>query len=78
VTAGTAAPDRSGDAYVSRFTDLLREVREAGLLDRRRGYYVAQISAHVTAFAAIWVGFFLIGDSWWQLLLAAALGVVVT
>jgi len=78
VTAGTAAPDRSGDAYVSRFTDLLREVREAGLLDRRRGYYVAQIGAHVTAFAAIWVGFFLLGDSWWQLLLAAALGVIVT
>lgn len=51
---------------------------DAGLLERRRGYYLAQIGLHVAAFAAIWAAFFLIGNSWFQLLLAAALGIIVT
>ena len=32
----------------------------------------------VAAFAGVWVGFALLGDSWFQLLLAGALGIVVT
>ncbi|MEO9323339.1 acyl-CoA desaturase [Nocardioides sp. C4-1] len=71
-------PTRSEHGSTSDFTDLLHTVREAGLLERRRGYYLAQIAAHVAAFAALWVAFALLGDSWWQLLVAAALGVVVT
>ena len=69
-------PPRVGST--SRFTVLLHEVRAAGLLERRRGYYVAQIAVHVTAFVGLWVGVVLVGDSWWQLALAAALGVLVT
>ncbi len=67
----------SGD-YTSRFTDLVRSVKVAGLLDRRQGYYWWQISVHVAGFFGIWVGFFLVGNSWFQLILAAALGVIVT
>ncbi|MEO9324157.1 acyl-CoA desaturase [Nocardioides sp. C4-1] len=74
----SAAPSRPGREFTSDFTDLLRGVREAGLLERRRGYYLTQIAAHVAAFAGLWVAFALLGDSWWQLLVAAALGVVVT
>jgi len=77
VTAA-AARGRDDGIYTSQFTDLVRTVREAGLLDRRRGYYALQIGTHVAAFVALWVGFFLLGDSWFQLVLAAVLGVVVT
>ena len=64
--------------YTSRFTDLMSDVKAAGLLERRQGYYWIQIAVHVAAFFGIWVSFFLLGDSWFQLVLAAALGVIVT
>ena len=72
----TGGPRSAG--YVSHFTDLMQEVKAAGLLERRRGYYLWQIGIHVAAFVGIWVGFFLLGNSWFQLILAALLGVVVT
>ncbi|KQV76550.1 delta fatty acid desaturase [Aeromicrobium sp. Root344] len=75
----TAQPDvRPPDRYVSLFGDLMRDVREQGLLERRHLYYWTQIVLAVGGFAAIWCGFFLVGNSWWQLILAAALGLVVT
>ncbi|MDX6355409.1 MAG: hypothetical protein QOF98_2312, partial [Streptomyces sp.] len=49
---------------------------ESGLLKRRPGYYVARIGGVVGLYAAAWVAFAFIGDSWWQLLTAAALGVL--
>ena len=67
-----------GERYVSHFTELMHDVKQAGLLERRHGYYWLQIGAHVGAFFAVWVGFFWLGNSWFQLILAAALGVVVT
>jgi fatty acid desaturase len=66
------------ERYVSRFTDLMRDVKIAGLLERRHGYYWLQIGAHVLAFLGIWVAFFWLGNSWFQLILAGVLGVVVT
>jgi fatty acid desaturase len=66
------------ERYVSRFTDLMRDVKEAGLLERRHAYYWVQIGAHVVAFLGIWVAFFWLGNSWFQLILAGVLGVVVT
>jgi fatty acid desaturase len=68
----------STEQYTSRYTDLVRTVDKAGLLERKHLYYWLQIGAHVTAFLGIWAGFFLLGDSWFQLTLAAALGVIVT
>lgn len=66
------------ERYVSLYTDLLREVRDAGLLRRRHLYYWTQIAVAVSTFFGVWVAFFLLGNSWWQLALAAALGGVVT
>ncbi len=68
---------RSGD-YTSQFTELLQDVKAAGLLERRLGYYWWQIGSHVAAFFGMWAGFFLVGNSWFQLGLAAALGVITT
>jgi fatty acid desaturase len=69
-------PER--ESQVSRFTDLMQDVRDAGLLERAHVYYWVQIGVHVGAFFAIWVGFFWLGNSWFQLILAAGLGVIVT
>jgi fatty acid desaturase len=51
-------------------------VQKQGLLRRRYGYYWTLLLATVTAFALVWVAVVLIGDSWWQLVPAAALAVV--
>ncbi len=53
-------------------------IRESGLLRPRHGYYWTQITLAVLAFVGIWVGVVLLGNSWFQLLLAAALGVLAT
>ena len=65
-------------ASTARYAELSAQVRAAGLLDRRHAYYWGQISVWVTAFAAIWAATVLLPPSGWHLLLAAALGVVVT
>ncbi len=79
-TSIAAPPSATSNAerYVSLYTDLSRVIREAGLLRRRYAYYWSRITAAVTVFVAIWVGFFLLGNSWFQLILAAALAVVIT
>ncbi|GAA3029078.1 fatty acid desaturase [Actinokineospora globicatena] len=51
----------------SDFAALTGVIREAGLLDRRHGYYAVTISVTLLVFAAGCVGFVLLGDSWWQL-----------
>ena len=61
------------ERYVSLYTDLLQTVRELGLLRRRQGYYVTRISLVGVALVAIGTGFVLLGNSWFQLLLAGAL-----
>jgi len=53
-------------------------VRAAGLLNRRPGYYAVRIAVTVILYAAGWVAFVLIGDSWWQLATAAFLAVAFT
>jgi len=62
----------------SSFTDLSRTVRESGLLARTTGFYVTVLAVLGVALAAIVVGVVMLGSSWWQLLLAGALGVVMT
>ncbi len=73
------APGGTGSArerHVSTYAELTRTIKAAGLLKRRYGYYWTLIGATVAAFVGIWVGFFLLGNSWYQLLLAAGLAVV--
>ncbi len=62
----------------SDFADLMRRVRAAGLLRRRPGYYTAKIAVTSGLLAAGWVGFILVGDSWWTLTVAVFLAVVFT
>lgn len=73
----TSAPSAAANAR-SLYTELAAQVRETGLLGRRYAYYWNRIGLVVAAFAAIWLGFFLLGNSWFQLLLAGALGVLLT
>jgi fatty acid desaturase len=57
---------------------LLRQVKSAGLLDRRRGYYVAKMAATGFLLLGGWAIFVGLGDSWWQLFVAAFLAFVFT
>jgi fatty acid desaturase len=56
------------------FADLRARVEAAGLLAPRRTYYVGRIALNLLLAAACWTAFALVGDSWWQLLVAFALG----
>ncbi|WP_034590389.1 fatty acid desaturase family protein [Hamadaea tsunoensis] len=60
----------------SDFARLADRVRQAGLLERRPAYYAVRIGLVVAAYAGAWAAFALLGDSWFQLLVAAALAVV--
>src|SRR5699024_12084160 len=53
-------------------------VRDAGLKGRRRGYYLITGVVLTLMLGGITTGFILLGDSWFQLLMAAALGIVLT
>jgi fatty acid desaturase len=64
--------------HQSGYTDLARTVRESNLLNRRYGWYWSRIVIAVVSFGAVWVGLFWLGNSWFQLVLAAALGVLST
>jgi len=48
------------------------------LLDRRRGNYAVRITVVGMAFAGCWAAFALIGNSWYQTIVAAVLGIVFT
>jgi fatty acid desaturase len=60
----------------SDYSELLGRVKEAGLLHRRPVYYLVRIAVLALLFAGGWVAFALLGSSWWQLVVAAALAVV--
>ncbi|WP_446217439.1 fatty acid desaturase family protein [Micromonospora sp. IBHARD004] len=69
----TLDTDRHGG---SEYADLSRQIRRAGLLNRRRGYYALRISALAGCYVGAWTLFGWLGESWWQLGVAAALAVV--
>ncbi|MGH8859871.1 MAG: fatty acid desaturase family protein [Jatrophihabitantaceae bacterium] len=62
----------------SDFTALTREIKDARLLDRRRGNYTLRIVLTLAALAAGWWAFVLVGDSWYQTIVATALGLLFT
>ncbi|MBA0124161.1 acyl-CoA desaturase [Haloechinothrix sp. YIM 98757] len=68
------APETGGTTG-GGFAALAREIRAAGLLRRRYGYYTIKIIGNLLAFAGAWVAFAFVGDSWWQLFIAALLAV---
>ncbi|MCB7137984.1 fatty acid desaturase family protein [Cellulosimicrobium marinum] len=65
-------------AVTSTYSALSREVRDAGLLDRARSYYLWTLGVLTLALGGVVAGFVLLGDSWFQLLMAGALGVIFT
>jgi fatty acid desaturase len=60
----------------SDYAALSRQVRQAGLLDRRRRYYTWKIALTAAAFVLGWAAFAVIGNSWWQVVVAVFLAVV--
>ncbi|HEY0260463.1 MAG TPA: acyl-CoA desaturase [Lacisediminihabitans sp.] len=68
--------DRSNPT--TEYSALLRTVRDAGLLRRRRGFYYLMFGLVTLALAGVVSGVLLLGDSWYQLLMAGALGIVFT
>ncbi len=60
------------------YSVLSRQVRDAGLLRRTRTFYFVLLGGLSLALAAVVTGVVLLGPSWWQLALAAALGLVLT
>jgi fatty acid desaturase len=78
-----AAPPRTGDSAAvprrgSAYAELSRQIKQAGLLDRRPGYYAGLITFTGALCAVGVVAFLLVGDSWWQLVVAAYFAVVST
>jgi fatty acid desaturase len=53
-------------------------VRESGLLHRTRWFYLGLVALLTLALGGAITGFILLGDSWFQLLMAAALGLIFT
>jgi len=62
----------------SDYAGLARQVRAAGLLDRRPGSYAIRVGLTLAGYAATWVAVAAIGDSWFQLVTAVALAVAFT
>jgi len=74
-----ATKPRTGSADLTRsYTALSRVVRESGLLNRTRWFYAALVGALTLALGGTITGMILLGDSWFQLLMAGALGIIFT
>lgn len=56
------------------FRELSALVHGAGLMAARPDYYAWKIALNLGFTAACWTAFFLVGDSWWQVAVAVALG----
>ena len=60
------------------FAAMSRVIRETGLLRRSRWFYAALLGALFASLGGAIAGFVLLGDSWLQLLIAGALGLIFT
>lgn len=75
--AATARPPRP-TRPLTDYAELLVEIQAQGLMKRRYAYYAVKVSLLLAAFTAVWFGFFLLGHSWLQLLIAGAFALVLT
>jgi hypothetical protein len=78
---GAGGQSRSAGLRGSEYAALSRQVRQAGLLDRRLRYYtwkmaLTGLALTGLALAAGWTMFAVLGDSWWQLGTAVFLAVI--
>ncbi|MGY5121974.1 fatty acid desaturase family protein [Streptomyces sp. 900105755] len=80
IDAPTAAATAAGPARTSGpgsdFARLSRRIAEAGLLDRRPGYYTVRLGLVIAALLGGTAAFLALGDTWWQLATAAAMAFV--
>jgi fatty acid desaturase len=77
--AGIPGTEASGKENAgSDYAALCRQIRQAGMLKRRPAYYSVKIAANLGLFALGGVAFVLLGHSWFQLFVAAFLGIVFT
>jgi hypothetical protein len=60
LASASSAPRRG-----SEYAELSRQVKEAGLLERRSGYYAWKIAVTSGLLAAGWTVFVAVGNSWW-------------
>lgn len=74
----TTAPDldvRPANTGSATFTELLKRVKAEGLLDLQAGWYYRRIAVNLVMLALGIGAFFVIGDTWWQLVNAVWIGV---
>ena len=72
--AGSTAEAARGSDYAV----LCRQIKAAGLLDRRPVYYSLKITANILLLLAGCTAFVLLGRSWYQLIVAAFMAFVFT
>ncbi|WP_298252147.1 acyl-CoA desaturase [uncultured Arthrobacter sp.] len=63
---------------IASYSVLLKQVRAEGLLVRRRRFYAGVVLVLGLGLAAASTGFVLLGDSWFQLVVAGILGIILT
>ncbi len=77
--ASASAPDSATNARAgSSFTALTRRVHDMDLMRRRYGYYWTKLIGALLILAAWVLAFIWIGNSWWQLVSAAVLAIIMT
>jgi fatty acid desaturase len=83
IDVSAATRPEQGDAVYGRprgsaYAQLSRQIKQAGLLERRLGYYAGKIAFTVVLCGVGVAAFLLIGDSWWQLVVAGYFAVMST
>lgn len=72
----------SGNAEIPPMAHAYKQVsqvvRETGLLNRAGWFYILVAAGLAVALGGVVTGFILLGDSWFQLLMAGALGIILT
>src|SRR5690606_23297859 len=66
------------ERQVSDFTALTKIVQQAGLMRRAYGYYWSKLIGLTVLGVGLAVAFVLIGDTWWQMVTAVALALLMT
>ena len=65
----------AANKYVEAYFQLSRAVHEAGLIRRRYGFYWAMIIGWVLTLAGLSAAVVLLGETWYQIIIAALIGV---
>ena len=74
--SATVPNSATNDRAVSSFTALTRRVHDLDLMRRRYGYYWTKLIGALVILAAWVLAFIWIGDSWWQLVNAGVLAII--